>query len=217
MAIPNNYRLFKFKNGEDVIAECFETPEDQNHYVLRRPMQIQIMMGLDKDRNPVPKKLIMTEWLAFADDDTAVVPRSEILCWGKPTKLIVAVYDTEKKRIDAMRANIDTETPPPNELDKTDEQIAADKAKKHKANKKDRRIFINMSLGDLMKFLEGVGLDIDDEPWKSLVNPPDEDEDEDDEEESPPNIDGSLDIMPDEDGKGWHDPYGNRWEGPPPD
>lgn len=216
MAIPNNYRLFKFKNGEDVIAECFETPEDQNHYVLRRPMQIQIMMGLDKDRNPVPKKLIMTEWLAFADDDTAIVPRSEILCWGKPTKLIVAVYDTEKKRIDAMRANTDTEAPP-NQLDKTDEQAAEDKTKKRKADKKDRRIFINMSLGDLMKFLEGVGLDIEDEPWKSLVNPPDEDEDEDDEEESPPNIDGSLDIMPDEDGKGWHDPYGNRWEGPPPD
>ena len=214
MAIPDNYRLFKFKNGEDVIAECFETPEDQNHYVLRRPMQIQIMMGLDKDRNPVPAKLIMTEWLAFADNDTAIVPRSEILCWGKPTKLIVKVYDNEKKRIDEMRANADTETPPPNELDKTDEQTADDKAKKRKASKMERRIFINMSLGDLMKFLEGVGLDIDDEPWKSLVNPPDEDED--DEEESPPNIDGSLDIMPDEDGKGWHDPYGNPWEGPPP-
>lgn len=220
MAIPESYRLFKFKNGEDVIAECFESPDDQKHYILRRPMQVQIMMGLDKNHNPVPAKLIMTEWLAFAQDDTAVVPRDTILCWGKPTELIAGVYDSEKKRIDKLRANADMKTPPPNELDKTDEQIAAEtKANKRNKNKKNKRIVIQMTLETLMKFLEGVGLDIEEEPWKSMVNPPDfEEEDEDDEdEESPPNLDGSLDIMPDEDGKGWHDPYGNPWDGPPPD
>ena len=219
MAVPDNYRLFKFKNGEDVIAECFESPEDQNHYILRRPMQIQIMMGLDKNKNPVPVKLIMTEWLAFAQNDSAVVPRDEIMCWGKPTEQIVGVYESEKKRIDAMRANSDTETPPQNELDKTDEQIAAEKAKQRKINKMNRRILINMSLGDLVRFLESVGLDIEEEPWKSLANPPDDDEDDDedeDEPESPPNLDGSLDIMPDVDGDGHVDPWGNPWKGPKP-
>ncbi len=61
MAVPENYKLFKFKNGEDVIAEYIEHPEDKNHLVLHRPMQIQVMMAMDKNRNPVPAKLIMTE------------------------------------------------------------------------------------------------------------------------------------------------------------
>ncbi len=229
MEIPENYRLFKFKNGEDVIAEFFESPEDKNHLILRRPMQIQIMMSFDKSGNPVPKKLIMTEWLPFSHGDTAIVQRDSILCYGKPTGLICGVYDNEKKRIDTLRANGDMETPPPNELDKSgksgkggkgvkgDEELASEaKVQERKAKKRAKMIFIQMSLSTLMRFLETIGLDVEDEPWKSMVNPSDSDEEEDDdddedEEDQPRNLDGRMDIMPDVDGDGWVDPFGNPW------
>lgn len=218
MEIPENYRLFKFKNGEDIIAEFFESPEDKNHLILRRPMQIQIMMGFDKSGNPVPKKLIMTEWLPFTQGDSAIVPVENILCYGKPTGLICGVYDNEKKRIDKLRANADTKTPPPNELDKSDEEVGATtKAQAKKDKKRAKMIFIQMSLSTLMRFLENLGLDVEDEPWKSMVNPPDSDdededeEDEEDEDEHPQNLDGRMDIMPDVDGDGWVDPFGNPW------
>ncbi len=223
MQIPENYQLFKFKNGEDVIAEVFVSPEDKNHLILRRPMQIQVMMRLDKNRNPVPAKLIMTEWLAFSQGDSVVVPRNNILCYSKPTEMIVGVYDNEKKRIDKMRANSDTETPPPNELDKTDEELTEQKkVQKQKDKKRRKMIFMQMSLETMMRFLEGLGLDIEEEPWKTMVNPPDSDDDDefedddDDEEEKPENIDGRMDIMPDVDGDGWVDPFGNPWSGPEP-
>lgn len=228
MAVPEKYRLFKFKNGEDVIAEYVEHPTDKEHVILHRPMQVQVMMALDKNNNPVPAKLIMTEWLAFSQNDTAVVPRDSILCWGNPTELIAGVYENEKRRIDQMRSNADMGTPPPNELDKTPEQIAEEKkAEKRRNKKKNRVIVMQMTLGTLIKFLEMLGLDTNDEPWKSMVNPPDaddeeEDDEEDDEEEDedkPANLDGRLDIMPDVDGEGYVDPYGNKWDdraGPPP-
>ncbi len=216
MKIPDTYRLFKFKNGEDVIAETFESPEDKIHLILRRPMQIQIMMGMDKAGNPVPAKLIMTEWLAFSQDDTAIVPRENILCHGKPTELICGVYDNEKKRIDKMRANTDMKTPPPNELDKSDEEIAVgeklqEKLQEKQDKKRQKMIFIQMSLSTLLRFLESMGLDVDDEPWKAMVNPPDFDEDGEDEDDTPQNLDGRMDIMPDVDGDGWVDPFGNPW------
>lgn len=227
MQIPENYQLFKFKNGQDVIAEVFESPEDKNHLILRRPMQIQIMTKLDPKGNPVPAKLIMIEWLAFSQNDSVVVPRENILCYGKPTSLIAGVYDNEKKRIDRMRANADTETPPPNELDKTDEKISKPmpeqkKAEKCKNKKLKQMIFIQMSIETLMRFLENMGLDIEDEPWKAMVSPPDDDDmdedddDDEDEEETPQNLDGRMDIMPDVDGDGWVDPFGNPWSGPEP-
>ncbi len=217
MQIPDTYRLFKFKNGEDIIAETFESPEDKNNLILRRPMQIQIMMGLDKARNPVPTKLIMTEWLAFSQDDTAIVPRENILCYGKPTELICGVYDNEKKRIDKLRDNVDTKTPPSNELDKSVAEILTGEKLQEKQAKQDKKrqkmIFIQMSLTTLLRFLESMGLDVDDEPWKSMVNPPDSDEDEDeDEDDQPQNLDGRMDIMPDVDGDGWVDPFGNPWD-----
>lgn len=215
MEIPDTYRLFKFKNGEDIIAETFESPEDKNHLILRRPMQIQIMMGLDRSGNPVPAKLIMTEWLAFTQDDTAIVPRENILCYGKPTELICGVYDNEKKRIDKMRENADTETPPPNELDLSDGETAAAEALQDKKDKKDKKrqkmILIQMSLPTLLRFLESMGLDVDDEPWKSMINSSDSDEDGENEDEEPQNLDGRMDIMPDVDGDGWVDPFGNPW------
>lgn len=216
MEIPENYQLFKFKNGDNVISETFASPDDHKHIILRRPMKIQIMMSLNEDGNPIPTKLVMTEWLSFAQEDTAIITRDNILCCGKPTKLIAAVYDSEKKRIDEMRENADTETPPPNELDKSDEQVAAEKKSKSRKNKKrNKMILMQMSLETLMRFLESMGLDIEEEPWKTMVNPPDQDEDDDemeeDEEPSPPNLDGRMDIMPDVDGDGWVDPFGNPW------
>ena len=234
MTIPDNYRLFKFKNGEDVIAEYFETPEDTKNYILHRPMKFQVMMGMDKNLNPVPQKLIMTEWLAFSQNDTAVVPRDTILCWSKPSVMIAKVYDNEKRRIDEMRSKIDMDAAPPNELDKTDKpgkpgkpgkpdekRTSEKKAIIRKLNKLHRKIHIVMSLENLMRFLESVGLDIEDEPWKTVVNPPDMEDDDDldeddDDEESPSNLDGSLDIMPDVDGEGFVDPFGNPWDGPTP-
>ena len=226
MEIPENYRLFKFKNGQDVISEFFESPEDKNHLILRRPMQIQIMMGLDKSGNPVPKKLIMTEWLPFSHGDTSIVQRNSILCYGKPSVMICGVYNNEKKRIDTLRANSDMETPPPNELDKGgagDEELASEaKVQERKAKRRAKMIFIQMSLSTLMRFLENLGLDVEDEPWKSMVNPPDSDDDDDDddddedEEDQPRNLDGRMDIMPDVDGDGWVDPFGNPWNGDDP-
>lgn len=222
MEVPDNYQLFKFKNGENVIAETFESPDDKKHLILRRPMKIQIMMSLNRQGNPIPTKLVMTEWLSFAQDDTAIITRDNILCSGKPTKLIVAVYDNEKKRIDKMRENADMETPPPNELDETDEQVAVEKKLQDRKNRKrNKMILMQMSLETLMRFLENMGLDIEDEPWKTMVNPPDQDDDDDDEmeedeESNPPNLDGRMDIMPDVDGDGWVDPFGNPWtEGDP--
>ena len=82
-------------------------------------------------------------------------------------------------------------------------------------------ILMQMTLETLLKFLESLGLDADDEPWKSMIADDDDDEDEEsedevevEEEEKPKNIDGSLDIMPDVDGDGHVDPYGNRWVDP---
>ena len=220
MEIPENYRLFKFKNGEDVIAETFKSPEDDVNFILRRPMQIQVMMGMDKEGNPVPMKLLMTEWLAFSQGDVAVVPRDNILCEGSPTKMIAKVYDNEKKRIDEMREKGAMALGPPNELDKTDEQIAAEKKSvERKIRKKVKMIFMQMSLPTLLKLLASLGLDIEDEPWKSILEAAeDEDEDEDeDSEPEPENLDGRLDIMPDVDGDGNVDPYGNRYPDPDSD
>lgn len=227
MAVPQNYRLFKFRNGEDVIAEWIEHPHDKNHLILHRPMQIQVMMKLDRNGNPVPAKLVMTEWLAFSKEDTAIVPRESIMCWGKPTPLIAGVYNKEKLRIDKMRANADMQTPPPNELEKTKEQIIAEKKLRKRRNRKNKVILIQLTLETLLKFLASLGLDADDEPWKSMINPTnseDEDEDEEDNEdeeededaEKPQNLDGSMDIMPDIDGDGFVDPFGNPWSGSGP-
>lgn len=216
MVVPDNYRLFKFKSGEDVIAACFEAPEDKINVILDRPMQISIIMTTDGSGNPVPAKLLMTEWMAFCKEDTAVVPRDNILVWGRPTELVAGIYDTEKKRLDELRAKA-AKTPPPNELDKTDEQTAAEKAAEKRLKRKQKQIVIQMSLESLMRFLESVGLDIDDEPWRTMVNPDDDDDDAMEEEtECPENIDGGLDIMPDVDGDGFVDPYGNKWDGPGP-
>jgi len=221
MEIPENYRLFKFKNGEDVIAETFKSPDDDKHFILRRPMQIQIMLGPDRNGNPIPTKLIMTEWLAFSQNDVAVVPRDNILCEGTPTKMIVKVYDSEKKRIDKMRENMDMDAAPTNELEKTDEQIALEKkAAQRKIQKKMKMVFMQMSLATLLKLLESLGLDIEEEPWKSVIDAAeseDGDEDEEDFESEPENLDGRLDIMPDVDGDGHVDPYGNRYPDPDSD
>ena len=220
MEVPENYRLFKFKNGEDVIAETFKSPEDDKNFILRRPMQIQIMMGMDKNSNPVPVKLVMTEWLAFSQGDVAVVPRDNILCEGSPTKMIAKVYESEKKRIDQMRENVDIEEAPPNELDKPDEQIAAEKSTERQIQKKMKMIFMQMSLPTLLKLLASLGLDIEDEPWKSVLEAAeaeDEDDEDEDSEPEPKNLDGRLDIMPDVDGDGFVDPFGNKHPGPDSD
>ena len=218
MAVPENYRLLKLKTGEDVIAECIQSPEDKNHIILHRPMQIQVAMGFDREGKPVPSRLIMTEWLAFSQEDSVVLPRENILAFGKPTEEITGAYIGEKLRIDQLRANMKLQPINPLGPNKADEQIAAakKKAEQRKINKKKKMILIQMNVETLMKILESLGVDLDDEPWKSMVNPPDDDDEDeetedDDEEEKPKNLDGSLDLSPDVDGDGLVDPYGNRW------
>ena len=216
MAVPENYRLLKLKNGDDLISECFESPEDKNHIVLIRPMQIQIAMKFDRSGNPVPSKLIMTEWMAFSQEDTVALPRENILSMGKPTEQISAVYDKEKLRIAELRSKLELKSmdAKPLEDEQTDEQIQAEKSRQRKINKRKKMILIQMSVETLMRMLESLGVDIDDEPWKAMLNPPDdddEDDDDDDDEEEKPNIDGTLDLRPDVDGDGLVDPYGNRW------
>lgn len=214
MAVPENYRLLKLKNGDDLISECFESPEDKKHIVLIRPMQIQIAVGFDRSGNPVPSKLIMTEWLAFSQDDTVALPRENLLSIGKPTEQIAAVYDREKLRIAALRSKLELKNIPANPLEqqKSEEQVQAEKARQRKINKRKKMILIQMSVETLMRMLESLGVDIDDEPWKAMLNPPDDDDDDDDDdEEESPNLDGSLDLRPDVDGDGLVDPYGNRW------
>lgn len=216
MAVPENYRLLKLKNGDDLISECFESPEDKKHLVLIRPMQIRIAVGFDRSGNPVPSKLIMTEWLAFSQEDTVALPRENILSIGKPTEQIAAVYDKEKLRIAELRSKLELKGIPVNPLEeeKTSEKIESEKARKRKINKRKKMILIQMSVETLMRMLESLGLDIDDDPWKAMLNPPDDDddddEDDDDDDEEESNIDGSLDLRPDVDGDGLVDPYGNR-------
>ncbi len=215
MAVPENYRLIKLKTGDDLISECFETPEDKNHIVLIRPMQIQIAMKFDGSGNTVPSKLIMTEWLAFSQEDTVALPRENILSFGKPTEQISAIYDREKLRVAELRSKLELksieETPAE---EKTDEKAQREKARQRKINKRKKMILIQMSVETLLRMLESLGVDIDDEPWKAMLNPPDDDEDDDDDdddEEENPNLDGTLDLRPDVDGDGLVDPYGNRW------
>ncbi len=44
-----------------------------------------------------------------------------------------------------------------------------------------------------------------------MINSSDSDEDGENEDEEPQNLDGRMDIMPDVDGDGWVDPFGNPW------
>ncbi len=209
MAVPENYRLIKLQNGDDLISECFESPDDKNHIVLIRPMQIQIAVGFDGSGNSMPSRLIMTEWMAFSQENTVALPLENVLSFGKPTEQIAAVYDKEKLRI-AERSKLELKS----EV-KTAEQVQAEKARQRKINKRKKMILIQMSVETLLRMLESLGVDVDDEPWKSIVNPPDDDDDEDDDDddddEESPNLDGTLDLRPDVDGDGLVDPYGNRW------
>lgn len=216
MSTESNYRLLRLKSGEKIIAECIE--KDEHDLILHRPMEIQIFMAFDEQKNAVPAKLVLVDWLAFSEGNNVVLPKEHILASSQPNAMISALYDREKLRIDTALYNKSPDTEEHPEVDTGDDagtEDADDRPpdEKGKGKKKKELVLIQMTRETLVKLLEQLGLDINQlEPWKESSR--DDDDAEEEEECDGDNKDGSLDIMPDPDGDGFHDPWGNPHRAP---
>lgn len=215
--IPEHpYRLLRLKTGENLIAECIE--KDDQHIILHRPMEIQVLMGYDDSNNVFPAKLVMSDWLQFSKGNNVVLPIDHILAFSEPNEMIVAVYEREKLRIDAEKYNKKpADESNPGVDDGPEQKKEEPKSDPKKKNPKEL-ILIQLTRKTLLRLLKQLGMEVHGMDNFAFEQDDDDDDSDFDESDEPEfdNRDGSGDIMPDPDGDGFHTPWGDRYDGPPP-
>lgn len=160
-----NYRIFKLKSGESIIANMVSVT-DKNTIMMETPMVFKTVSSIDNFS--MREFLIIREWAEFATEKTIEISCESIMAILTPDVKITDVYNFEKEKSKVTEEEVDQVL---KELgDKIDGQIPPPPPpSSHTIN-----IQLKLPPEASMEFLELMGIDFND-PIQDIDDLDDED------------------------------------------